>query len=112
MQIGVQKQEILLTAHILSCILFFYVISCKFFFSPNKAVSSGFLPVLTRQSLLYEKHKTELRPGLWSSVLLSLTKPASHRCDERCPFPAAILRQQEGHIAVGRQVFDCLVHDP
>lgn len=49
---------------------------------------------------------------MWSSVLLSLTKPASHRCDERCPFPAAVLRQQEGHVAVGCQVFDCLVHDP
>lgn len=62
MQIGVQKQEILLTAHILSCILFFMSL-VVFFFSPDKAVSSGFLPVLTMQSLLYEKVLTRQNRG-------------------------------------------------
>lgn len=43
----------------------FYVISCLFvFFSPpDKAVSSGFLPVLTMQSLLYEKVLTRQNRG-------------------------------------------------
>lgn len=40
----------------------FYVISCIFFF-PDKAVSSGFLPVLTMQSLLYEKVLTRQNRG-------------------------------------------------
>lgn len=62
MQIGVQKQEILLTAHILSCILIFMSLVVLFFF-PDKAVSSGFLPVLTMQSLLYEKVLTRQNRG-------------------------------------------------
>lgn len=108
---GPETGDIINSTHSILYPIFFMSL-VVIFFSPNKAVSSGFLPVLTTQLLLYEKHKTELGPGLWSSVLLSLTKPASHRCDERCPFPAAVLRQQEGHVAVGCQVFDCLVHDP
>lgn len=112
MQIGVQKQEILLTAHILSCILFF--MSLVVFFSPDKAVSSGFFsPVLTTQSLLYGKcSQDRIGAGLRGSVLLGIAQPASHGRDERGPLPAAVLGQQEGHVAVGCQVFDCLVHNP
>lgn len=51
--------------------------------------------------------------GLWQSLIVDLlSQPEAHGCDERCPFAAAVLRQQEVDMAVRGQFLDGFVHDP
>ena len=46
-----------------------------------------------------------------TSVLARVPDPACHRRDERRSLPAAVLRLEEGHLALRRQVRHCVVHD-
>lgn len=43
--------------------------------------------------------------------MVSFTKSASYSSDKSCSFPAAILGEKEGDVALGSEFFHCLNHD-
>ena len=57
-----------------------------------------------------ERRRQRRREDLLALELLS--QSAAHGGDERCSFPAAVLRLQEAHLAAGSQVQHRLSQDP
>ena len=57
-----------------------------------------------------ERRRQRRREDLLALELLS--QSAAHGGDERCSFPAAVLRQQEVDVALRSQLVHRLLHDP